>query len=180
MTIFEQQSPPDTARRSGPLSGPRPTGGADDGRNPWAFVRSLPVPAAGVEAEAEVSVPPGEQEPDWTEDERLDEVFSAWAAAALTAEVIAERRFLEDEPAPATVGVPASPPPDAEDDAGRFEADVASAWFVDDQPVPPALAGHAPSQVSQDAPSHAPPPRQPWTRGDDDVIPRRRRRRWGR
>ena len=92
----------------------------------WSYLRSL-------SGDADPS-PSGA--PEWADDERLDDLFSAWAEAALAADVVTDRGFLADEPSPAR------PAPDLE--ATAYE------------------------------------PLTAWSRSDDEIIPQRRRRGWGR
>lgn len=124
----------------------------EDARRPaespttWSYLRTLsgvPAPSTGTA-------------PDWADDERLDELFSAWATAALAADVVTDRSFGPSE-VPPPVDVVASVP---EVEAPTYEPAV-NDDVVDAPAGPQALPA--------------------WTRYDDEIIPRPRGRgRWGR
>ena len=118
----------------------------------WNYLRSLSgAPAAG-SADA----------PGWADDERLDELFSAWAKAALAADVVTDRRFVPaDEPT-------FMPGPSPAGEAAPFDRSY----------EPPAFEG--PAHEGAEIGPVRPEASQVWTPGDDDIIPRRRARgRWG-
>lgn len=102
----------------------------------WSYLRSLSAGPATA--------------PEWADDERLDELFSAWAEAALEADVVTDRRLV-----PAGDAAPA---PEPAPDGTVYEP---SAGGADLDP----LAAREALPV--------------WSRSDDEVIPRRRGR-WGR
>ena len=128
----------------------RPAVTGDASPRTWSQLRSL-------------SVGPAEGAADWADDDRLDELFSAWARAAVATDPAPDGFAAADDSWPP---VPAEP-------------------TELDPPVHVAMArqhlarhrevGRGPT-VEPDEPVTA------WTRTDDDIIPTRRsgRRRWGR
>jgi len=154
----------------GPLDAPAPAHGGLP--SAWKYLRTL---SGGVEPDAPDAPGPAGRSataPEWADDERLDELFSAWAEAALSADVIPDRSFMDgDEPRAwsAPAGEPAGIEPD--DGGVRPAYPTSGAGEVDEAARP------AGDDASQAFPAARPEP-VAWTRGDDDVIPSRRRGRW--
>lgn len=143
-----------------PAAADRPVRVPAESPRAWSQLRSLSVGAA-------------EGSADWADDDRLDELFSAWARAAVA-----------DDGAPARFAA-------ADDQSRPVPAEPAEL----DPPVHFAMArqhlarhrdvGRGPTLESDEAvavgPTPADEPVTEWTRTDDDIIPTRRgSRRWGR
>lgn len=126
----------------------------------WSQLRSL-------------SVGPAEGDPGWADDDRLDELFSAWAKAAVATDAAPDGFAAAGDPSPSGPAGPTGPAMGAT----PFEQGAEpSAW--------PALEGDddlvaGPTDAGAWAPEK---PVTAWSRSDDDIIPARRgaRRRWGR
>lgn len=181
--VDQRPAPSEEPARPDPLSGPRPSGGVG-ARSPWAFVHAAAAPPAAVAepASAEPAPRPGPAEAatDWADDKRLDELFSAWAEAALSADVISERRFMGEEPEATRPDVtePAPPPAPAPGPVeDRFEPEASWSSPLDASEPDPAVVAPVPSADPEDRRESS----QAWARGDDDIIPRARSRsRWRR
>ena len=87
----------------------------------WGYLRSLSAGPATA--------------PEWADDERLDELFSAWAEAALAADVVTDRLVVPADDAP--VGN-APPPADVDLRAGQEALPV---WSRSDDEVIPRRRG---------------------------------------
>ena len=186
--VDQRPAPSDEPARPDPLSGPRPSGGVG-ARSPWAFVHAAAAPPAAVGepavAEPAIALPalrtgPADAGTDWADDKRLDELFSAWAEAALSADVISERRFMGEEPEATRPDVTEPAPPPAPAPApveDRFEPEASSLSPLDAAEADPPVVAPVPSADPEDRWE----PAQSWARGDDDIIPRARSRsRWRR
>jgi hypothetical protein len=166
-----------------PTARPAATGGAESpggepGRMPaesprtWSHLRSL---SDGQPGDAQ----------DWADDDRLDELFSAWAKAAVaTDDAFAGVADAADEPPRPVPSEPAEVRPDA----GTLPAEREIApfvWPASEWDEGDADTASAPATTDTATPAAADPkaswePVSAWTRTDDDIIPKRRRGRWGR
>ena len=140
-----------------------PTAGPAESPRTSSRLRSLPAGPAGVD-------------PDWADDDRLDELFSAWASAAVATDATPDgfpaaaddrSRPVAAEP---TEARPTEVRPTAATPSTRAEMDP-FAW--------PTLEPHdafVDTASAADEARVAPPPATAWSRTDDDIIPARRRR----
>lgn len=117
---------------------------------------------------------------DWADDDRLDELFSAWAKAAVATDDTTAGFSAADErsrPAPTA-------PTEARPGAATVPAEPEIEPFArptfapdDDFGVTPTVTPTVAATVDPDVPWE---PVTAWTRTEDDIIPQRRRSRWGR
>lgn len=139
--------------------------------------RSVRMPAESPERWSQLRSLSGGQAndvPDWTDDDRLDEMFSAWARAAV-----------------ATDAVPGGFAADEDDRSRPVPAEPTEVRPTAVRPVPPGMKPIAGPSLEPDEAfdvkatathraSVRDEPVTAWSRTDDDIIPERRRGRWGR
>jgi hypothetical protein len=167
MSLTEHTARPAVAGDEAPAD--RPVRMPAESPGTWSQLRSLSV----VRAEGAA---------DWADDDRLDELFSAWARAAVATDAgpdgFAAAADDPSRPAPAEpTAVPAKGAPPT-----RPEREPAG-W-----PTLDAHDAHDAVDAGPTAADEARAPEKPvtaWSRTDDDIIPTRRRsrgghRRWGR
>lgn len=150
-----------------PTARPAATGGGETpvgSPRPWSYLRSM---NGGQTDDAR----------DWADDDRLDELFSAWARAAVatddTPAGFAADAGEQARPVPpqAIEERPTAPTLPAQPDVEPF------AWPTLGPDDDFGIAATGAATVDSDTPWA---PVTAWTRTDDDIIPKHRKSRWGR
>ena len=131
-------------------------------------LRSLPAGPAGVD-------------PDWADDDRLDELFSAWARAAVATDATpAGFAAAADDDRSRPVGAePTEVRPTAATPPTRTEMDPFAWPTLEPDDAFVATATATATATAADEARAATPPAKAWSRADDDIIPARRRGRRG-
>lgn len=163
MSLTEPTARPAVAGDEAPADRPVPMP-AESPRT-WSQLRSL-------------SVVPAEGAADWADDDRLDELFSAWARAAVATDAGPHGFAAADDPSRPAPAEPTAMP-----------ATGATPTRAEREPSPlPTLDALDALDAGPSAADEARAPEKPvtaWSRTDDDIIPTRRgsrggHHRWGR